>query len=95
MIRTSNSKASYWVTELQDFEGSNTFGRMEGDIYCVYSYGKHWVMYMNINDEWIGCNEKRSPSTSKQSTQLHPNAKVVYWTNQKELQNIKRNVRNK
>src|SRR5690606_23338297 len=92
MKRVANRDASWYVNNLEEFKGSNTFANWEDGKYIVYSYGTHWILYMNINGEWFGCSEKRSVSTSKQSTQLHPNQEINYWLTQKELQNLRKNI---
>lgn len=94
MKRTANRDAGRWVGELVEFKGNNTFSEWIDNKYIVYSYGYHWIMYIFDNHQgvWIGCSEKRSSTTSKQTTQLHPNQPINYWLTQKELQNVKRST---
>ena len=89
MVRTSNAKASKYVADRVDFKGSNTFGENEGKFYIVYSYGRHFILYLydKTTNKWFGSEDKYSVSTSKQQTQLHPNKEVMYLP-QKELKNI-------
>lgn len=83
MIKTSNRKASTYVANLKEFTGSNTFGVWENpDCYVVYSYGKHFPMYLynKTLQEWFINEDKYSVSTSKQTTQLHPNVSCTVST---------------
>jgi hypothetical protein len=96
MVKTSNKKNKYFVTEQQDFEGRNTYALWESDnIYCVYSFGSHWIMYMYIKnlDRWVGCGEKRSKTTTKQTTQFKPNAEIYEWFLQKDIQELKNKLK--
>jgi uncharacterized protein (UPF0333 family) len=87
MIRTSNNKASYYVENQIPFKGSNTFGEWNHNLYIVYSYGKHFPMYLFDGLHWYGNSDKFSSSTSKQQTQLHPN-KTIIWLTTDELKRI-------
>lgn len=87
-MKISNKNARDCVTNLEEFKGNNTFAVWEGNKYVVYSYGKHWILYMNFNNEWYGCNERRSVSTTKHSSQLHPNADINHWLTQDDLQSV-------
>lgn len=91
MKRITNRNASSYVAALKEFNGSNTFGRKVGKGYIAYSYGQHWILFLNDGNQWFGCSEKRSVSTSKHSTQLKPRLNDdIRWITQNELQNIKR-----
>ena len=73
MLKTSNKNARNIVENKCEFQGANTFGVWESeDVYVVYSYGKHFPMYVNINRVWYENSDKYSVSTSKQQTQLRP-----------------------
>ena len=72
MVKTSNIKASQYVTDKVEFNGSNTFGRwVTESCYVVYSYGYHFPMYI-YDGAWYENSDKYSISTSKQQTQLRP-----------------------
>lgn len=90
MIRIANRDARWYVTENKEFKGSNTFAEWINDKYVVFSYGKHWILYLFDSNfrVWYGCNEKTSTSTSKQSSQLHPNVDIDIWLSQYELQKL-------
>lgn len=91
MKRVANRDASWYVEELKEFKGNNTFANWEDNKYIVYSYGTHWILYMYLKDTdwWLGCSEKKNMSTSKHSTQLHPNLEIDDWLSQGKLQQIK------
>ncbi len=89
-MKVANKDASYYVTNKENFKGSNTFGEwVNEDIYAVYSYGKHFPLFVYDKDldTFYSNSDKYSPSTSKQQTQLHPNCKTVPQTT-KELKMI-------
>ena len=71
-MKTSNQKASIYTTNKQDFWGSNTFGNMVNGSYAVFSYGRHFTMYIFKSGKWYENSDKYSISTSKQQNQLRP-----------------------
>jgi hypothetical protein len=71
-MKTSNQKARAQVQQLQPFKGNNTFAEYLGNVYVVYSYGKHWPLFAKINGRWIENENRFSVSTSKHHSQLHP-----------------------
>lgn len=71
MKRTSNIRAKFYIQSTQEFKANNLFGIWEGDIYKIYSYGKHFPIYgydRRIN-KWYKNIDKYSVSTSKHQTQ--------------------------
>jgi len=42
----------------------------------VYSYGKHWPLFIWENGVWYENEDRASVSTSKHRTQLHPHAET-------------------
>jgi hypothetical protein len=46
-------------------------------------------MYIKNLDRWVGCGEKRSKTTTKQTTQFKPNAEIYEWFLQKNIQELK------
>ena len=81
MQRVSNNKARQVVNSMEEFKGSNTFGVWENPAcYVVYSYGKHFPMYVFdvVSNMWFGNYDKYSMSTSKHQSQLRPSATVIY-----------------
>ena len=86
-MKVSNKNASTYVNKKVEFQGSNTFGRYNGKIYAVYSYGFHFPMYVFKRGKWYGNSDKYSVSTSKHQTQLRPD-KIDYWRNTQEMKSI-------
>jgi len=72
--RVANKDARRYVQDRLPFEGSNTFGRWDnkGSRYVVYSYGSHWPLFIYTENKWYENADRRSVSTSKHRTQLHP-----------------------
>jgi hypothetical protein len=81
MKQIANRNARQVVTDMLEFKGSNTFGVWENPAcYVVYSYGKHFPMYVFdvVANMWFGNYDKYSSSTSKHQSQLRPSAPVIY-----------------
>jgi hypothetical protein len=82
MQRISNSKARTVVNSMEEFKGSNTFAVWENPVcYAVYSYGKHFPMYVfdvTCSHAWFGNYDKYSSSTSKHQSQLRPSGNIIY-----------------
>ena len=85
MKRVANKDARTHVQNRKEFEGSNTFaewslgkGASEGSPrrYIVYSYGKHWPLFIWENGVWYENADRASVSTSKHRTQLHPHTQT-------------------
>ena len=82
-MRVSNRKCRICVNSREEFKASNIFGEWQGwkgdEWYTVYSYGKHWPMYVYVPGEgWFGNNGKYSVSTSKHSGQARPSGDIVF-----------------
>jgi hypothetical protein len=95
MNKIANKNAKVVVTECKEFKGSNTFGVWENEFcYAVYSYGKHFPMYVYdaISHAWFGNYDKYSSSTSKHMSQCRPqvvdNARGIIYKNTVFLNNI-------
>ena len=85
--RIANQDARSAVESLQEFKGSNTFGRVLSDrCYVVYSYGEHFPIYAYINGQWYGNKDKYSQTTSRHQSQLRPNVAKIYVVSTEELQ---------
>lgn len=73
MSRTTNRQARRYVERRQPFRGSNCFGERVGDGYVVYSYGRHWPLYIWLPDGgWYENSSSYSVSTSRHRSQLRP-----------------------
>ena len=92
MERTSNKNCSSLVEHREEFKANNIFSTWENDdFYVVYSYGKHFPMYVYSAKEGIFYenSDKYSRSTSKQQTQARPsNLYCVVKRNTEELKNL-------
>ncbi len=85
MIRTSNINSSKYTTLKKEFKGHNLFAVKENGCYVVYSYGKHFPIYVYKNKYWYMNKEKYSISTSKQQTQSRPDTKRIIKKSTYEL----------
>jgi hypothetical protein len=103
-MRVSNNKARQYVEKLEEFQGSNTFGKWLHDseeskdkiemlekIYVVYSYGHHFPMYVydKAEQKWVGNKDKYSQSTTRHQSQLRPSS-VGLWLNTDEVASVVR-----
>jgi hypothetical protein len=87
MVKTSNSKAEYYVHNRINFKGNNTFGQWKGVVYKVYSYGYHFPIYAYKAGQWYKNKDKYSVSTSKHQSQLHPRDNCILL-NTEEIKTI-------
>jgi len=71
-MRTSNSNARAQVQSRLTFKGNNTFGEWIGEVYCVFSYGRHWPLFVYVDGTWYENSGRYSSTTSKHRSQLHP-----------------------
>ena len=94
MKKATNKNAYILVDKGIPFIGSNTMGVYEGKLYVVYSYGKHFPMYVYNPDgcKWLANGDKYSVSTSKQQSQLRPTGTLEYHTTEELLKYIKDNM---
>jgi len=72
MVRIANKNGSDYTTWRHEFTGSNTFAEWNEGIYAVYSYGRHFPLFVWNGSKWFENSDKYSVSTSKQQTQLRP-----------------------
>jgi len=84
MKRVANHSARPCVQNREAFQANNIFAEWRDDDtfdarYIVYSYGKHFPMYIWVPDSqgpaagrWYGNSDKFSRSTSKHQSQAHP-----------------------
>jgi hypothetical protein len=97
-MRVSNSKARQYVEKLEEFQGSNTFGkwldvgngRTETNLlYVVYSYGSHFPMYVwdSTEKKWLGNKDKYSQSTTRHQSLLRPSS-VGIWYDTNEMKEV-------
>ena len=79
MDKIANRDASGYTTCREDFNGSNIRARTvaNGDRYIVYSYGKHWPMYICDKGVWYENAETYSRATAKHKGQTRPNVSEI------------------
>jgi hypothetical protein len=95
-MKVSNKNARDCVNALAEFEGSNTFSKWYSfdeyarKLYVVYSYGRHFPMYVydDEQDKWIGNKDKFSQSTSRHQSLLRPSDGVEMWLNTEGLREL-------
>ena len=85
MIRTSNINSSKYTTLKKEFKANNLYAVNKNNCYVVYSYGKHFPIYVYKNKYWYMNKNKYSISTSKQQTQSKPDTKRIIEKNTYEL----------
>jgi hypothetical protein len=81
MLKVANAKCRDAVSRRLPFKGNNLWGEWEDVVYVVYSYGKHfplWV-YDAETEQWFGNADGYSVSTSKHRTQSHPLTDNIKW----------------
>lgn len=80
-MKTANKDARREVANRWEFKGSNTYGEWIGKEattgYVVYSYGRHWPLFIWFDGVWYENGERYSVSTSKHRSQLHPHAPTM------------------
>lgn len=89
-VRISNTRARDLVTHKIPFAGSNTKGEYRNGSYVVFSYD--WYPIFVFRDgQWFENEQKYSPTTSKQTTQLRPFQRdIIYASTDKLWEIIKR-----
>jgi len=98
MKRIANNKARAYVEKLEEFQGSNMFGKWlkqgngrdyDNELYVVYSYGSHFPMYIYDTKEqkWLGNSDKYSRSTTRQQSQARPSS-IYAWYNTDQLKEV-------
>ena len=94
-MRVSNNKARQYVEKLEEFQGSNTFGKWHSwgesakKLFVVYSYGHHFPMYIYDEEQnkWVGNKDKYSQSTTRHQSQLRP-SEVDMWLDTDEIKEV-------
>jgi len=70
--RTSNKDCRSLVERKVEFKANNVFSEWEDDKYIVYSYGKHFPMFIFKDRKWYENSDKYSRTTSRHQTQARP-----------------------
>lgn len=88
-IRTSNRRCKQYVNEKTPFKANHIFAENQGRFYVVYSWGRHFPMYIYDfrNRQWFANKDRYSQSTSVHQSQARPSGDVVYLSTEemKEL----------
>lgn len=71
-MKIANRDARPYVAKCVEFDGSNLFARWEDNCYIVYSYGKHFPMFICAEGQWFANRDKYSRTTSKHYSQCFP-----------------------
>ena len=88
-VRTSNRECDYYVRNLIPFQANHIFSENKGDLYIVYSWGKHFPMYIYSYNTglWYGNSDRYSQTTSKHQSQASP-GQVDVWLSTSEMDTI-------
>ncbi len=92
MLRISNKNSAEYVENKVEFKANNVFAVDNGcNMYCVFSYGYHFPMYVYVDGKWYENSDKYSVSTSKQQTQARPSYNMQYKSTKELLEIIRIN----
>jgi hypothetical protein len=72
MVRITNTKSRKLVELKKEFKANNMFSVNNNGKYVVYSYGKHFPIFANVNGKWYENADKYSITTSKHTSQARP-----------------------
>lgn len=79
-MKVANRDARHEVESRRNFRGANTYGENvtvnHNEMYVVYSYGKHFPLFLWIEGQWYENQDRYSVSTSRHKSQLRPLAGV-------------------
>jgi len=70
--RLTNHDATNMVLCREEFEVNNIFAEQRGDVYAVYSYGRHFPMYAHRGGVWYGNQDKYSVTTTRHQNLCRP-----------------------
>ena len=85
-MKIANRDARWYVQREHPFQGNNLFGEwfttpdtnMLG--YAVYSYGKHFPLFVALHGMWYENTDRHSVTTSKHRSQTHPHCDTIPLT---------------
>ena len=84
--RIANKDAKGYVFQTLAFKGSNLMAEWDDSNegsntpYVVYSYGRHFPLFIYLGNTWYENKDKYSTSTSRHKTQCHPGFKTTKLT---------------
>jgi hypothetical protein len=75
--RVANSKCKPYVEKCEPFVGSNLYGiyslvDADHEVYTVFSYDRHYPMFIHTEGMWFENEDSYSRSTSKHKSQARP-----------------------
>ena len=68
----SNMNARKYVVDRKPFKASNLYAECVNGVYAVYSYGKHFPLFVYKGGTWYQNADKYSVTTTKHMRQTHP-----------------------
>jgi hypothetical protein len=87
---SSNKEADTYTTNREPFKGSNTWGEWVKELYVVFSYGRHFPIY--VWDEqlgmWFGNQDKYSRSTTRHQSQLRPRTDRIEYISTAKIKDL-------
>lgn len=91
--KVPNRDVRQYVQSRKLFTGSNLYGVWnvtgEGETreewYVVYSYGRHWPLFIYTNGVWYENEDKYGTTTSKHRSQSHPLCTTVFMPRENML----------
>jgi hypothetical protein len=89
-MKTSNRKCREFVINRQAFTGSNLYGEWLNNCYTVYSYGRHFPIYVWRDGVWYANRGKYSQSTTRHQSQARPlhQGDLMEWRDTEGLNKI-------
>jgi len=86
MEKVANKNCRNLVEKRQEFDGSNLYARNIGKLYIVYSWGKHYPMFIFRKGWWY----ENSDSYSRSTGRHHSNARPYHGLS---MDNYNRNIK--
>ena len=86
MSRLTNSDATNMVLCREEFEVNNIFAEQRGEVYAVFSYGRHFPMYVYCTKRgiWYGNSDQYSVTTTRHQNLCRPRD-VDEWRTTQEM----------
>lgn len=80
----SARRAKIYIEKKETFHIQNLFAENRGDLYIVYSYGRHYPMfvYNRTTDTWYENMTKYSQTTARHKNNCRPDTSLVPATSE-------------
>lgn len=95
MTTINNNEMSAFTTHQREFKTNTgsvfTANENNGRLYTVYSYGKHWALYVydHLTDIWLANETKyKQPTTNRHFNLARPNTNDMVMLPHDELQKV-------